>query len=59
MGNSFETLKTIISFVKKTGAKIAFNPSSYLAKKGINELKEILDNYEECMVNNLELNNLV
>lgn len=54
MGTSFETLKTVISFIKKTGAKVAFNPSSYLAKKGITELKEILDNVDVLVLNKEE-----
>lgn len=54
MEKSYETLKSIIIFVKKTGAKVAFNPSSYLAKKGAKELKDILNHVDVLILNKEE-----
>lgn len=42
LNNSFKTAKKIASFAKKNNIKIMFNPSSYLAKKGKKDLKNIL-----------------
>ncbi|MBS3093163.1 carbohydrate kinase family protein [Candidatus Pacearchaeota archaeon] len=44
MGKSFSTQKKIASFLKKNGAKIAFNPSEYLIKtENLSELLKISD----------------
>ncbi len=55
MGKSFATQKRIAVFAKRNGIKIAYNPSSYQAKKGMTYLKPILKrtnililNYEEA-----------
>ncbi|MGE0792649.1 MAG: carbohydrate kinase family protein [Candidatus Woesearchaeota archaeon] len=59
IGKSFETLKSIIKVVKKTGAKIAFNPSSYQAKRGLSELGEILTNVDVLILNKDEAQLLI
>jgi ribokinase len=43
IGGSFVALCTLIQKLHKDGVKIAFNPSSYQAKKGYTQLKPILD----------------
>lgn len=42
MGQSFATAKKLVSAVNKAGIPFTFNPSEYLAKKGINYLKDFL-----------------
>ncbi len=42
MGKSYKTLEKIANYADKNNIKIAFNISSYLAKKGKNYLKNIL-----------------
>ena len=54
MGKSFETLKKLSEFAKKKDIKIAFNPSSYLAKKGFSYLKTILKNTNIFVLNKEE-----
>ena len=63
MGKSFEAMKKLAVFAKKNKINIVFNPSSYLAEKGIKYLKPVLDaakilvlNDEEaaCLVGNRE-----
>jgi len=54
IGNSFDTLKSIISVIKKTGAKVAFNPSSYQAKRGLSELAIVLKQLDVLVLNKEE-----
>ncbi len=42
LSESFKTQEKLAVFAKKQGIKIAFNPSTYLAKKGAAALKNIL-----------------
>ena len=42
MGKSFETAEKLAKFAKKNKIGLAFNTSTYLAKKGLNYLKNIL-----------------
>jgi ribokinase len=51
MGNSFKTLLKLADFAKKHKIRAAFNPSSYLALKGIRHLKKILDVCEILILN--------
>ncbi|MBD3303983.1 carbohydrate kinase family protein [Candidatus Woesearchaeota archaeon] len=43
LGESFKTAEKIAEFAKKKNIKLAFNPSYYVAKKGFNKLKKIID----------------
>ena len=42
LGNSFETMKKLAAFAGKNKIKYAFNPSTYLAKKGMRYLMPII-----------------
>lgn len=42
MNRSFQTLKKLAVYASRKGIMVAFNPSLYLAKKGIKELKPLL-----------------
>lgn len=48
---SFQTLIEIVTFAKKKGMKIAFNPSSYQAKKGIEILGSFLKKIDVLVMN--------
>lgn len=54
MGQSFETMKKLAEYASKKGIKIAFNPSSYMAKKGFSNLKKILENTTILILNKEE-----
>lgn len=43
VGESLQTIKEIAKYAQKENIKVAFNPSSYQAKKGIENIEEILD----------------
>jgi sugar/nucleoside kinase (ribokinase family) len=43
MGKSFDTLTKLAAYAKAHKIKVAFNPSSYLAVKGPEHMKKILD----------------
>ena len=53
IGDSFETAKNIIKKHKKTG-KYAFNPSLYLAEKGLAELAEFVNDCDLLVLNKEE-----
>ena len=59
MEESFKTLGKLASFAKKQNIKIAFNISSYLAKKGKNYLKNILKKTSILVLNKEEAGLLV
>lgn len=54
MGASFETLKRAALFAKKNGIRHAFNPSAYLAEKGISALKPIIQDCDVLVLNREE-----
>jgi len=54
MGQSFKTLENLAKFAEKNNIKIAFNASSYLAKKGITHSKEILKRTDIFVLNKEE-----
>lgn len=54
MNESFRTLERIAEFAEGKGIKIAFNPSAYLAEKGRQHLKHILDRTELLVLNREE-----
>jgi ribokinase len=53
VGNAFTTQKKLAKYAAEKGIKIAFNPSSYQAKLGVQKLKPILKN-TTLLVLNLE-----
>lgn len=59
MGVGFETLVKLGNWAGKNGAKIAFNPSSYLAQKGAAYLKPLLKNVEIIILNDEEARYIV
>ena len=59
IGTSFRTLEKLASYAKKHNIKIAFNISSYLAKKGKNYLKNILKKTNILILNKEEAELLV
>lgn len=58
-GQSLETQKKMASYLNKKGAKITYNPSSYLTKNGAGHIKEILKNTEILILNDKEARDLV
>lgn len=58
MGKSLSTLAKLAAFARKKGIKVAFNPSSYLAKKGIGCIKGIVKNTSLLVMNREEANYL-
>jgi len=54
LGQSFETMKFLARFAKKNRIKYAFNPSTYLAKKGAGYLKEIITDCDLLVMNKEE-----
>ena len=59
IGKSFKTLEKIASYAEKNKIKMAFNISSYLAKKGKNYLKNILKKTNILVLNKEEAELLV
>ncbi|MEM2121190.1 MAG: carbohydrate kinase family protein [Candidatus Woesearchaeota archaeon] len=53
-GKSFESTKNIVDFAINNKIKIAFNPSTYLARLGFKELKKIIENAEIIILNKQE-----
>jgi len=51
LNESYKTLEKLAAFAKKKNIKIAFNSSSYLAKKGIPFLKNILSKTDIFVLN--------
>lgn len=54
VGESFKTLEKLVIFAKKNNIKVAFNPSSYLAKKGVSLLKKVIKNTDLLVMNDEE-----
>lgn len=54
LGKSFDSLKKIVQYAKKNKIKYAFNPSTYLAKKGITYLREIITDCDILVINKEE-----
>lgn len=53
-GQSFKTLEKLAGYAKGKKIKVMFNPSSYLAKKGMNYLKKIISATDILVVNREE-----
>ena len=58
-GRSYKVLEGVSVFAKKNGIKVAFNPSSYLAKKGARFLSKVLKNTDVLIFNREEAELLV
>ena len=56
---SFHTLEKLAEFAQQNKIKIAFNPSTYLAEKGVRHLKHILSRTELLVLNKEEAGLLV
>ena len=56
---SFHTLEKLAEFAQQHKIKVAFNPSSYLAEKGISHLKYLLSRTELLVLNKEEAGLLV
>jgi ribokinase len=54
VGKSFRTLEKLVSYARKNKIKVAFNPSSYLAKKGPKYLSKMIKNTNLLVMNNEE-----
>jgi ribokinase len=54
MGESYETAKEIAAFAERKGISLAFNPSLYLAEKGMTYLAPILARTELLVLNKEE-----
>ncbi len=54
MGKSFNTCEKIAGYAKKNGIRLLFNPSTYLAKKGKEYLKTILNCSDILVLNKSE-----
>ena len=54
VGKSYDVLDKISSYAKKKNIKVAFNPSSYLAKKGKRFLGNVLNNTDVLICNREE-----
>ncbi len=54
MHESFHTMEKLAEFAQQHKIKIAFNPSTYLAEKGSNHLKNILSRTELIVLNKEE-----
>ncbi len=54
VGKSFKTLEKIVAFARKNNIKVAFNPSSYLAKRGAGYLKKMIKNTNLLVMNDEE-----
>ncbi len=59
MNESFDTQKRLAVFAKENGIKVAYNPSEYLTKKGLNYLRPIIRNSDIFICNMQEAGNLV
>jgi ribokinase len=51
---SFRTLERLAEFAQQRNIKIAFNPSTYLAEKGVHQLKHIISRTELLVLNKEE-----
>lgn len=56
---SLDTQKALALYASKNNIKIAYNPSSYLTKKGPDHIKKILDHTEVLILNDGEARDLV
>jgi len=59
IGESYKTLEKIAEYAKKNNIKVAFNPSSYLTKKGTGFLKKLIAHTTLLIMNKEEAEYLV
>ncbi len=58
-GKSLETQKKLALFAEKNRIKIAYNPASYLTRKGASHIKELLSKIDVLILNDDEARDLV
>ena len=56
---SLDTQKALALYASKNKIKLAYNPSSYLTKKGVGYIKKILDHVDVLILNNDEAKDLI
>jgi len=54
LGQSFHTMERLAEFAQQNKIKIAFNPSTYLAEKGVNYIKNIISSTGLLVLNKEE-----
>lgn len=54
LGQSFATSKKIVAYARKHKIRWAFNPSMYMAEKGLNHLKPMIDGCDVLIMNKEE-----
>ncbi|MBI2575111.1 carbohydrate kinase family protein [Candidatus Woesearchaeota archaeon] len=54
LGSSYNAAERLAAYIKRRGGKVAFNPSTYLAEKGIHYLKKLLANTDVLVLNREE-----
>jgi len=59
MGKSYKTIEKLCVYAKKNKIKVAFNPSSYLTKKGLVYLKKILSLTTFLVLNREEAEDII
>jgi ribokinase len=59
VGESYKTLEKLAAYAERKKAKIAFNPSNYLAEKGMSALKKVLSKTYALILNDEEAKLLV
>ena len=59
MGRSFDTLVKVVQKAKKKGIRYAFNPSMYIAKKGVAALRPLLQDCDLLIMNKEEASALL
>jgi ribokinase len=59
MNDSFQTSLDVVKYAKSKGSKIAFNPSGYQAKQGLEYLREFLSHTDVLILNKEEAKLLV
>jgi len=59
VGESYKTLEKLITYASKNNIKVAFNPSSYIAKKGVRALSRCLKKTDVLVFNREEAGELL
>lgn len=59
VGTSYKTLESLAKYAKAKKIKVAFNPSSYLCKKGTNFLRKLISHADLIVLNKEEAEYLV
>jgi len=59
MGESYKSMLKLVDYARKNNIKIAFNPSSYIAKQGHRKLKKLLSCADVLVLNKEEAGELL